>query len=241
MDHLLAAVLPICRDIAPSVGSTGTSTENGRGPLRAEPAQLDAAYQRSADFSRKVQTADLSARERQILSLVDGRRTIANIVDQTKMKSSEALAILRRMEELDLVRAAPSAGVLPGQIRTASKVLIFEPDGRTFRRQLERLLGERTDPLEMVPVSRPEELAAAVAREPPRLVLLNATAAGDKALGIAPAVREASAGASTKIAAMLEMPSAQGRQFSVAGFDAVLVKPIPYTDIDALLTTAGFF
>lgn len=233
MDQLLGTLVPLCREMlaapVPAAASVAASPD----------LDLGATYERAADFSRKVQTLELSARERQFLSLVDGRRTMASIVDQTRMKSSQALAILRRMQELDLVR--PAAAPAAGGGRTVPKVLVFEPDARVFRRQLERLLRERADPLEMVAVSRPEELAPSVAREPPRLVLLNATAAGDKAAGIAPAVREASAGAATKIAAMLEMPSpAQGRQFSVAGFDAVLVKPIPYTDIDALLTTSGF-
>jgi CheY-like chemotaxis protein len=231
MERLLVALLPIYRDILPASGQ----------PLSPGPElALDTSYERASDFSRKVQKLELTARQRQVLSLVDGRRTIAHIIDQSRMKAEQALAILRRMGELDLVRPATSSTTGPGHLHAAPKVVVFEPAAGTFRQQLERLLRERPEPLEMVTVTRPEEVVASVTREPPRLVLLNATAAGEQSASIAAAVREAARGAATKIAAMLEIPSlAQGRRLSVAGFDAVLVKPIPYADIDALLTTGG--
>jgi CheY-like chemotaxis protein len=88
----------------------------------SEPETLpagDTVFARAAGFAGKVRAFELSENELRALSLVDGQATATEIGNQCRAGMMETIAILARLCEVGLLRAASSAG----QARTSTSSL----------------------------------------------------------------------------------------------------------------------
>lgn len=78
----------------------------------SEPQTLpvgDTVFARAAGFSTKVRAFELTENELRVLSLVDGQVTVTEIGNQCRAGMAETIAILARLSEVGLLRAAGSA------------------------------------------------------------------------------------------------------------------------------------
>ncbi len=185
-------------------------------------------FERGERFSAKVRALELSGGERGVLSLVDGRASVQQLVDRSGAKAKEAHHILYRLAELGLIRRRAGLMARP-------KVLVLEPDLEGFRRPLAVLLAARCRPLDLAAVEPSADLAAAVLREQPALVLLNAAAVGaERARELAESLSKSSE-FTGGLVALLEPDGGGSEALEGAPFDAVLVKPVHVSDLDRLL------
>jgi DNA-binding response OmpR family regulator len=75
-----------------------------------------------------------------------------------------------------------------------------------------------------------------VRRENPRLVILNAALAGASIAGTARSLRASGELADVALVAILEADRpAEAEALRAAGFDAVLVKPVPYAELERFI------
>jgi AmiR/NasT family two-component response regulator len=135
---------------------------------------------------------------------------------------------LLRLAAIGLLRAAGATAQGP--------VLILEPDAEGFTRPLEALLSRRPRALPLHSLDQGEDLPAAFRQRKPSLVILNEVAAGLRMEPAAQAARQLG----VPISAVLEAPDrVRAAALVAAGFDAVLVKPIAYSDLEGLLEGKG--
>jgi hypothetical protein len=115
-------------------------------------------------------------------------------------------------------------------------VLVVDPDLESFQKPLAKLLAERAAPVALIAVDLDEELFGAIQREQPSLVILNATALGSIAKIAARAVRSAVELHDLPLVAVLESPAPRiAEELAGVGFDAVLTKPVLFSDLEKLL------
>jgi CheY-like chemotaxis protein len=228
-------------------GPPGGTSSQSLGQLTLEKLRADtipvallpkptAVFNRTRGFSERVTQFVLSAEERTVLALVDGRTPLEDLalrsgVDLDVMVVAHRLAAVGLVTECDPRANARSSG------SNTRPVMILEPDVEGFQRPLESLLANRAQPLPLLSLAAERDLVAAVRREHPRLVILNAQAAGEDVDRTARAIREERDLADVSLVAVLESPMATRRgELFAAGFDAVLVKPVAYTELERLLS-----
>jgi hypothetical protein len=117
------------------------------------------------------------------------------------------------------------------------RVLILEPDVEGFQRPLAQLLSSRSRPLELVSLEGEKDLSAAVARERPCLVIVNASAAYEQAEALAKSLSAAGERAEMQLVAVVEPHGGKTEELSAAGFDAVLAKPVHFSELERLLAS----
>jgi DNA-binding response OmpR family regulator len=206
--------------------------------LRREPAQVRAVnsvervFERAKGFSRKVRGVDLLDAERRTLALVDGRATVSEIAERAALAPLDAAEILARLSAIDLVRERQGAS---GE--AAGPVLVADPYMETFGEPLRALFAERAAPVRTVAVPEGEDLYEAIARERPRLVILNVTTLGAAAARTAEAVRASAGFGDLPLVAVLEDPADGAEvELGMLGFDAVLAKPVLFSELERLLS-----
>jgi hypothetical protein len=199
---------------------------------REASAEADAAWPapdrvltRAQGFSTRIRGLGLSALERRVLTLVNGRATLREI------------AARGRLPEVDVRRTAltlVAVGLLSLDGRPRP-VLIVEPDGEGFSEPLASLLSGRSDPVPLITLQGADDVVSIALREKPSMVILNATWTAD-ADGTARALRSHERLAGVPLVALLDLASATREpELRAAGFDAVLVKPVPYAEIESLI------
>jgi CheY-like chemotaxis protein len=100
---------------------------------------------------------------------------------------------------------------------------------------LARLLAQRQKPVPLVDVPTPDDIIALCLKERPRLLILNVSAGFDAAAA-ARMVRSTLEISDTALVAISEAHGPRvSEDLTTAGFDAVLVKPFLFTDIERLL------
>jgi hypothetical protein len=195
----------------------------------------DAVYARAAGFSARLGPLRISANEQRVLALVDGRHSLTAIAERSGIVPAEVARILHRLAAIDLV-AAPSRG----SSRSAGgprPVMILEPDHAGFHAPLRALLAGRPEPLELIDLAGESDLLGAIQRERPALVILNGSAG--EVEDVARAVRAAPQLANVSLAAVLESQvKVRMDDLAAAGFDAVLVKPVLYSDLSKLIASS---
>lgn len=131
--------------------------------------------------------------------------------------------------------ARPSSEAPPSIV--PRQVIILAPDLEGFKRPLERLLAERPGPYTVVTVDREQDVFGAILRVRPAVVIMNVTAHGiAESARTARAVRGSDELRDLRLVAVLDLPSEEDAgPLSEAGFDAVVSKPICYSDIERLL------
>jgi len=193
----------------------------------------DTVFDRVRGFSKRVRLFDLTAAERRILALVDGRHAVRDVAARSAVPLDEASSILHRLQEVALLAIVPPEEVLEQRSRP---VLILEPDVEGFQKPLESLLRNRPEPVSLLSLAAGSDVVAAIRRERPRMVIVNASVVAEVYTDTARAVRTADDLADVALVAVLESPMAShAAELSSAGFDAVLVKPVAYTEIERLI------
>jgi len=216
--------------------------ERLRRPSSWREAQLhlpgaEAVYARAAGFSARLVQLTVSANEQRVLTLIDGRHTVNHIAQRSGIGAPEVARILYRLAATDLV-AAPLArpSSRHGAI-SLRPVMILEPDRDGFHTPLRELLAGRAEPLELIDLAGEPDLLGAIQRERPALVILND--ASTDAADVARAIRSAPQLANVSLAAIVDSQvKARMDDLAAAGFDAVLVKPVLYSDLSKLIASS---
>ncbi|HEY2516309.1 MAG TPA: response regulator [Polyangiaceae bacterium] len=202
--------------------------------LRSEPPSFpfgdDAVFDRARGFSDRVRRFYLESSERRVLAATDGLSSLAEVSERAALPLDEVRAVVARLTEVGLLaeRGEGAPSVRP--------VLILEPDVDGFQRPLEELLRSRAVDSPVLSLAHERDIVAAVRRERPRLVILNAGAGGGNIEGTARALRAANALEDVALVAVLDSDRAQdAAALRAAGFDAVLVKPVPYAELERFI------
>jgi hypothetical protein len=189
-----------------------------------------AIFERAPQFSLKVIRFELSDQERRVLSLVDGDASIEQIAARAGLEADEVARVLYRLCDVELV-APQHDRALEDPHRP---VLLCDPDVEAFERPLRRLFAERADPLPLVAV-KADEIGAMVARQRPRMVIVNATVLGAEAKKVVQAARSVAGLDDVSLVAVMETPTdALAEQLATEGFDEVLAKPLLFSDLERL-------
>ena len=180
-------------------------------------------------FSAKVRGISFDAVERRVLALVDGRWTLQGIATRANVELDEARRVAWTLGEIGLVLSVdPKSDARP--------VLIVEPDVEGFQRQLESMLAKRAEPVPLVSLESGVDVIEAARRARPSLVILNAEAATSDLRETARALREDASLEGVSLVAVLDLTAANRQaELAAAGFDAVLVKPVDYADLERLI------
>jgi DNA-binding response OmpR family regulator len=185
----------------------------------------DRVLTRARGFSGRVRTLALSNVERRVLTLVNDRSTLREIASRLALPEEDVRRIAFVLTEVGLL----AADVRPRPI------LLLESDDEGFSEPLASLLSGRSDPVPLISLHGGDDLVSVALRENPAMVILNATQAAD-ANGAARALRSHDVLAGIPLVALLDLPSATREpELRAAGFDAVLVKPVPFADIESLI------
>jgi CheY-like chemotaxis protein len=170
------------------------------------------------------------------LTLIDGKNSLTCIAERSGIVAKEVARILHRLGAVDLI-AAPVHR--PSSRRGPRPVMILEPDREGFHSPLRMLLQNRSEPLELVDLAGEPDLLSAITREQPALVILNDAACDANVGDMARAIRALPMLANVSLAAVLESRAkAKMDDLAAAGFDAVLVKPVLYSDLSKLIASS---
>jgi len=199
----------------------------------------DAVFERRGGFSKRLLQFELVPSERRVLALIDGNATVRSIAERTALGLAETCEAIQRLEAIELLgrrENARLASEAPPSI-VPRQVVILEPDVEGFQRPLERLLAERPGAYTLVPVDQEQDVFSAIRRVRPALVIMNVTSQGlAESARTARAVRGSDELRDLLLVAVLDLPSEEDAgPLSEAGFDAVLSKPVCYSDIERLL------
>jgi len=204
-----------------------------------QPTTADTIFERRGGFSKRLLQFELVPAERRVLALVDGTTTARNIGARTGLEVVETCMVLERLEAVELVvRREGARGVSDAPAAVVSRqVMILEPDVESFQRPLERLLADRPAKYSLLTLAGEEDVFAAIRRTKPALVILNVSTHGvADCARTARAVRASDELRDLLLVAVLELPSQEEEEpLSQAGFDAILSKPVSYSDIERLL------
>lgn len=206
--------------------------------LRQEPAvtQLasDSVFSRAPGFSSQVRHFDLTGFERRVLALVDGQTAGDELAARAASPVAEVLPVLARLVDVGLLRAAHASASHSSRSK-ARPLMILEPDMTGFQAPLTALLQNRAEPVALLDLAGETDVLAAVKRAQPRAVILNAASGG--AAETARRLRSAAEVPGLVLVAVLEPQMAsQANELIAAGFDKALVKPIPYSEIERLVS-----
>jgi DNA-binding response OmpR family regulator len=199
----------------------------------------DTVFERRGGFSKRLLQFELVPSERRVLALIDGNATARSIAERTALGLQETSEALQRLEASELLGRRESARAMseapPSVVQR--QVVILEPDVEGFQRPLERLLAERPGTYTLVPVDGEQDVFSAIKRARPALVILNVSVHGVvESARTARAVRGSDELRDLLLVAVLDLPSDDDTgPLSEAGFDAVLSKPVCYSDIERLL------
>ncbi len=205
-----------------------------------EPAHVreETVFERRAGFSKRLLQFDLAPSERRVLALVDGAATSRSVAQRTGLGLDEVAAVLQRLEATELLARRETPRLVSEPPPAAGRqVLILEPDVDGFQKPLERLLAERPGAYALVSIDEVKDIFATIRQTRPALVILNASSQGVEALArTARDVRASDEFRDLIMAAVLDWPSVEDTlPLSEAGFDAILTKPVSYSDIERLL------
>ncbi|MFO0744410.1 MAG: hypothetical protein U1F43_01905 [Myxococcota bacterium] len=174
---------------------------------------------------------ELSADETRLLAQVDGRMSVAGMIDSTGMPTDFVHRALRALRDIGVVRERG------GRKSTASgPVLVWDRDQRGVLEPLERMLRNRGQPLRVRRVDGLSDMLTALERERSPLCIVNTADAGADAAELARVVRGSAERVETALLAVLEsFDGEQAKDLTSAGFDRVAVKPIHLLEIEQML------
>lgn len=207
----------------------------GRALVESRLPKADAVYERADSFSRRLREFELAPDERRVLSLIGGGNTIQTLTNRSGMAQKEISFICDRLAHVGLLHERPRQEASLDHKRPGA-VMILEPDVEGFQKPLTQLLQNRAEPLSLVALESDKDIFASIIKERPRMVILNADAAGEAAIRAVAQVRKAEELSHLAVVAVLDGPSREKLdELSAAGFDSVLTKPVTYVDLERLL------
>jgi CheY-like chemotaxis protein len=145
---------------------------------------MDIVFTRAENFSSRVASLLLTDAERRVLTLVDRRNTVRQIVERSGVTPFEAFRILHRMSRLNLIRkssgsgaSSSGSGAISAEVPAAGRrtVLLLDRDSANLREPLAESLSRRHG-LFLLGLEDPSQVVEAMIRERPRLAVLSAEA-----------------------------------------------------------------
>ncbi|HEY5955567.1 MAG TPA: DUF4388 domain-containing protein, partial [Polyangiaceae bacterium] len=223
-----------------SEGQEADEADRALEELRQSPPRpgLDGSsvFARCRGFSQQVSKFSLTAQERQVLAFVDGQLSAEQLAVSVELETAECLAILSRLTEVRLLSLLSANQAQPADYGKPRPLMIFEADRAGFQIPLAAMLESRREPIALLDLSVESDLLAAIRRERPQKVLLNANV-----LPLADTLRNIRSDpelVDVAVIAILEPEAAQqAAELDAMGFDEVLVKPIARADIERLLSS----
>jgi CheY-like chemotaxis protein len=216
---ILADLQPLYAELA-DVDHAGAAAPTG-----------DAVLDRAPGFAAKVEAAQLSALDRRILALTDGRLPVGEIARRIAVDPAQVARAAGDLLRRGLVHE-------PGASTRPRPVVIWEPDVDAFHEPLRALLAGRPVARELIAVDQLAEVVDASRRHQPCLVLVNASARTAEACAIAHALRAELGLADVAMVAVLEARGHRPADLLAAGFDAVLAKPVMVGQLERFLMPA---
>ena len=183
---------------------------------------------RAPRFNERLSASPLPARERRVLALVDGQRTVADISLRAALPLPDLQPVLRGLISSGiLVRVGESAGAAPLKPSQAARsvAVVVDSDLKGFVQPLARLCSALENPFSLVS-STIAEAAAVVARRAPQMTLV-AAPRFEELVALGPTLRPL-LGPPARLVALLapaQFGSDESKLFA-AGYDSVLQKPI---------------
>lgn len=196
-------------------------------PVELGPGSEEWVYERAPGFSRRLRQFQLSEEERRVLSLVEGRYSIARLTRRSGLPPAQLSSIVHRLAVVQLIRRAET------KVRSGRKVVLIDSVGGE---ELSSFLARRANPAELVVIS-PEhsELEYAIRRETPQLILFNASIASAQAQASLQTMMTSGELRVTTVAVLEDHDAKLPNKLLLSGFDHVLTKPIWLGDVDRLL------
>ena len=189
---------------------------------------LDAVYERTPRFSHKLAGARLSASEQKLLALFDGETPVYALLERTGLSAAKAASVCQRLCAVDLIELRDHASA--GSFAT---VALWAPEDGDFERSLRALLQRRAPRIEVIDLALEGDLASAILRTRPRLILVAHPSSARTDLLV-----DAARMSSSALVAVLDTSSRAAIDASLAaGFHAVLAKPIHINDLERLLSS----
>jgi CheY-like chemotaxis protein len=196
---------------------------------------LDLVFRRAEDFAVRFRGFELSESERKVLTLVDDRNSVRQIIERSGLTPFEVFHCLYRLGQVALISRRSLAPEMIAAAPDARPVAILEPDREGVKEPLARLLAQRTPALPLLEVATPDDLLAVCLKERPCMLILNVTPGFDAAAA-ARQMRSILEISDVALVAVSDHdPGRRREELAAAGFDAVLVKPFLFTDIERLL------
>ncbi len=195
---------------------------------------LDLVFRRAEAFSARIQRLEPNENERRVLTVINGRHTVQQVIERTGLPTFEVFHVLFRLSQMELVRRlTPAAAAGPGDARP---VLLADGDQAGVHEPLARLLRTRLRPLPLMSLPGGADLLASVAQERPRMLIVNTATPALDLLGAARQLRATLETSDVLLVAVQERAEAvQAEELRLAGFDAVLAKPFLFADLERLL------
>jgi CheY-like chemotaxis protein len=202
--------------------------------IELQVSSLHTVFHRAPGFSRKLSEFELDAKERRVLTLVNGRRNVQQLVEKTGLPTFEVFHVLFRAAQVDLIRRAHAGGAEPEAGGQARPIAILDADVEGVERALAAVLQKRRHPVPVVSLRGVPDLVGALVEKAPRLALLAADApAFDEQ--VVTQVRASLGVSDMALVAVLEEDGPRAAELLTLGFDAVLVKPFTLAEIERFL------
>ena len=202
--------------------------------IELQVSSLHTVFHRAPGFSRKLSEFELDAKERRVLTLVNGRRNVQQLVEKTGLPTFEVFHVLFRAAQVDLIRRAHAGGAEPDAGGQARPIAILDADVEGVERALAAVLQKRRHPVPVVSLRGVPDLVAALVDKAPRLALLAADAPSFDEQ-VVTQVRASLGVSDMALVAVLEEDGPRAAELMALGFDAVLVKPFTLAEIERFL------
>jgi CheY-like chemotaxis protein len=195
---------------------------------------LDIVFRRADGFLTLLERFELTEAEQKVLTLVDERNRVRDIIERSGSTPFEVFHCLFRLSQVGLVRKREETGARPGEASNRP-VAILDADASGVKEPLARLLAARGRPVRLVDIPTPDDLVPTCLRERPRLLILDVSS-NLHAEAVARRVRTTLEISDTALVAVADQDlGARGDALRAAGFDGVLVKPFLFSDLERLL------
>ena len=201
--------------------------------IEGEVPSLELIFHRCPGFAARLGRFALDDQERRVLTLVNGRRTVQQLIEKSSLPTFSVFHVLFRLGQVELVRRSDPAATVEAD-EAARPVLILDQDHEGVVRTLERLLSRRRRPVPVVTVKRADEVLDAIQRHRPQMALIDAGAGGIDTTAVAQALRADLPASDCLLVALVE-DHARVAVLERSGCDAVLVKPVPFFAVERLL------
>jgi CheY-like chemotaxis protein len=185
--------------------------------------ELTAVFERGRGFSDRIRELFLDRSEHRVLASIDGCTPLEGLSVRTGLSDRVVRRIAHSLSGVGLIAKRPSE----------RPVMIVERDVEGFQRSLESMFYDRDQTIPIVALTVSDDLVETALRELPRTVILDAECTSVDMGVTVRALRSQERLRGVSLLALLNIP-AVGRvpELEAAGFDAVLVKPVAYADLE---------